>query len=252
MRRVFVPPGAIQRDRAVLTDPEQLHHLLRVLRVKTGDALECFDGEGRSYAGRVIKHSSGELVVQFDTALPEPPAALQITLAVSLIKLDRFEWMVQKATELGVDRLLPLVTARTIIRPSSAQAERRLERWRRIIRQAAEQCGRRRLPEIEAPQPFERFVEGCVGEPCILMPTLGRQTIPLREGLAALAERGAVIILIGPEGDFTPEETRLAVRRGARLVSLGALTLRSETAALATLAVVRYVSESWNIMKRGS
>ena len=242
MHRVLVPPHAVQRDRVIVSDPDRLHHLRHVLRVSTGDALECCDGQGHSYTGRILTHSARALVVQLDAALPEPPVVLPVTLAVSLIKLDRFEWMVEKATELGVDRLLPLVTARTVIRPSPAQAERRVERWRRIIREAAQQCGRRRLPEIEAPQPFERAIAGFAQDACMLMPTLAGQTVPLRDALAGLAQRGSAAILIGPEGDFTPEEARLAAGRGATLVSLGALTLRSETAALATLAAVRYAA----------
>ena len=242
MHRVLISPRAIQGGRIRVHDPGQLHHLLHVLRVNTGDALECFDGEGRRYAGRVIKRSPQELIVQLGAASAEPFPAVQVTLAVSLIKFDRFEWMVQKATELGADRLIPLVTARTVIRPSSAQAAGRLQRWRRIIQEAGRQCDRQRLPEIELPQTVERVVAECGPEICLLVPTLAGQTVPLRDALAGLNTCRSAMVLIGPEGDFTPEEAQAAARHGARLVSLGAMTLRSETAALATLAVVRYAA----------
>ena len=243
MRRVLVSPRAIQSDRVTVTDPRQLHHLLHVLRVRVGDALECCDGQGRSYAGQVIHRSSHQLVVKINARILKPRQALHVTLAPSLIKLDRFEWVVQKATELGVDRIVPVVTARTIVRPSLAQAERRLERWRRIIRQAAQQCGRPSVPDIEPPQPFARFIAGVNRAASrLVMPTLARTTVALQEGVAGVAEAGSVIIAIGPEGDFTPEEVDSAARQGAALVSLGLLTLRSETAAIATLAIVRYAS----------
>ena len=240
MRRVLVSPEAIQRGQVILTDQRQLHHLLRVLRVKPGDALECVDGQGCSYAGHVIRQSPRELVVAIGSPLAEPERALQVTLAQALIKSDHFEWVVQKATELGVDRIVPLVTARTIIRPSAAQSERRLERWRRIIRESAMQCGRRRLPVIEPPHPFARALAGEPGARCMIMPTLAGKPVPFSEALSVLRGATSAVLLIGPEGDFTPEEVAQAARSGAVLVSLGPLILRSETAALAALAVLQH------------
>ena len=240
MRRVLVSPRAIQCGRITVTDPSQLHHLLHVLRVRVGDALECFDGQGRNYAGQVIRRRPRELVVKINAYATEPRRLLQVILAQSLIKLDRFEWLVQKATELGVDRIVPLVTARTIVRPSAGSSERRLERWRRIIRESAMQCGRRRLPVIEPPQPFECALAGEPEGRCTIMPTLVGKPVPLAEGLSGVRGAASAMLLIGPEGDFTPEEAAQAARRGAVLVSLGPLTLRSETAALAALAVLQH------------
>ena len=240
MRRVLVSPEAIQRGQVILTDQRQLHHLLRVLRIKPGDALECVDGQGCSYAGHVVRRSPRELVVAIGSPLAEAERALQLTLAQALIKLDRFEWVVQKATELGVDRIVPLVTARTVIRPSIGSSERRLERWRRIIRESAMQCGRRRVPAIESPQSFERALAGASGGCCTIMPTLVGKPVPLAEGLSGVRGAASVVLLVGPEWDFTPEEAAQAARSGAVLVSLGPLILRSETAALAALAVLQY------------
>lgn len=239
MRCVLVPPHAIRGQRVVVTDPGQLHHLLRVLRIKTGDLLECLDGQGGRYTGRVLRCASRELVVQIDTQRTESRRALSVTLAQALITFDRFEWAIQKATELGADRIMPLVTARTVIRPSPSQAERRGQRWQRIIQQAAQQCGRPSLPVLEPLQPFEQAVAGADRASRLIMPTLAKETVPLREGLAGLDESASVTILIGPEGDFTPAEAELAARHGAVLVSLGPRTLRAETAAIATLAIVQ-------------
>lgn len=238
MRRVLVPPDALRGDIATVTDPQELHHLLRVLRVKPGDPIECLDGAGARARGTIRRCRADQIVIALEERLAEPVVALRVTLAQSLIKLEHFDWAIQKATELGVDRIVPLITARTVVKIRAEGAERKRLRWQRIAAEAAKQCGRARLPQIDAPQPFAAFAEGIEAGQLTLLATLAGSTVPMAQ---ALRDAGACLtIAIGPEGDFTPEESRLAQRRGAVAVSLGAHTLRSETAAVAALAMVQY------------
>lgn len=166
-------------------------------------------------------------------------------LAQSLLKSDRFDWALQKATELGVTRITPLISARTLIRLGEEQRSRKCARWRRIAEEAAKQCGQACVPVVEAPRRLEQWQP----EPppgLALIATLAVGAQPMHELLrheltVAQAQRGGALILIGPEGDFTAEEVRIAERMGIRPVSLGPLTLRSETAAVAALAILGYV-----------
>ena len=236
--RVLIPPDAVQRDRITVSDPAHVHHLLHVLRIRPGDPLECFDGAGRSYTGRVLQRLRQAVIVSIESREGALPSA-RLVLVQALIKPERFAWVVQKATELGVERLVPVVSARTGVRPVADRLERQVERWRRISREAARQCGRRDVPQVERPQPLEQAIPAVAQGVRLIMPTLAVPAVPLTEGVADLRGAEAAAALIGPEGDFTPEEAALAQRHGARAVSLGRLTLRSETAAVATLAVLR-------------
>jgi 16S rRNA (uracil1498-N3)-methyltransferase len=169
--------------------------------------------------------------------------AVELILAQALIKPARFEWAVEKATELGVDRIVPLVTARTLSQPSAAQGQAKHLRWQRIAAESARQCRRSTVPGIDPVTPFASFVDELSG--CsMLLPTLTATTPSLSEALVVRRQRGRVAILIGPEGDFTAEEVAHATRAGAVPVSLGRFTLRSETASVACLAVAQSLFSS--------
>ncbi len=238
--RLLVPPSAIQGESIRVTDPATLRHL-RVLRMKVGNPVECLDGAGCRYQGRITRMSPRSLeVLVTEPPAQEPAARVRVALGQSLLPPERFEWLVQKATELGVDRIIPLTTARTVVRPGPDRVERKLSRWRRIAQEAALQCGRARLPTVEPLQPLDRLLRTCPPSVGLLMPTLAAGAIPLAGAVADAASAPSVIVLIGPEGDFTPEEVALGRRAGATPVTLGRMTLRSETAAIATLAILQH------------
>lgn len=239
MHRVFIPPRSTPGSEITIDNPRDVHHLVRVLRIKPGDELECFDGRGWTYRGRVTHVGAHQLTVSIDHRNQEPAPRFRLTLAQSLIQPARFEWVLQKATELGVAQITPVVTSRTTVRPSSRGAAHRMERWRRIVTEAAAQCGRATLPVVEEPQRFEEVLK-TLGGRYVLVPTLAASGAPLEDHLKRLAGVSDVIILIGPEGDFTPEEVSLAQRAGAHPASLGKTVLRSETAAMTTLAILQH------------
>ena len=239
MHRVLIPPQAARRDEITIDDPRDVHHLVRVLRIKPGDHLECFDGQGRTYRGRVTQIGGRQLTVSVDQRDEEPSPRVKLTLAQALIQPARFEWVLQKSTELGVVRITPVVTSRTTVRFSSRGSGHRLERWRRIVREATAQCGRANLPVVDEPQRFEDVLK-TLGSCYTLLPTLVEPGAPLEEHVKRLNGASDIVIFIGPEGDFSPEEVSLAQRFGAHPATLGNATLRSETAAIATLAILQH------------
>src|SRR3989338_8058444 len=148
MHRVLIPPEAVRTDQITIDDPRDVHHLARVLRVKPGEIIECFDGQGGTYRGQVTHADATRLTVTVDQRREEPVPRVRVTLAQSLIPPAQFEWVLQKATELGAARIIPLIPSRTTIRPSSpaiatgGPGRHRMARWQRIVAEAATQSGR--------------------------------------------------------------------------------------------------------------
>lgn len=240
LHRFFIEPSNVQGSTIVMTDLHELHHLRRVLRLKPGDRLCCFDGSGAEYTGVIASQTPQELRMLIEQRREAPGQLLMVSLAQSLLKADRFEWTVEKATELGVARIIPLMTRHGVIRFSAEQARNKHLRWQRIAQAAAKQCRRSTLPSIDLPQSLETLLRTLAPETLILMPTLAVPTVALPPILTGRRNATQVVVLIGPEGDFTPQEIRVARDHGAHAVSLGPLTLRSETAAVAALAMLQY------------
>ena len=241
LSRFIISAQSIQGSSIVIDDARELHHLRNVLRLSPGDRVTCFDGQGAEYVGtiqQILRRSATISIEQSLTRSEERPA---MRLLAAVPKGERFEWLVQKATELGVQRISPLLTRHGVLRPVGGQAKAKCERWRRVAQEAAKQCGRSRLPTIDELQPFEQAIDAIAQIPLILMPTLVVSAVALSEVLNAQPVASEVAVLIGPEGDFSLDEVTYAQTRGARPVSLGRLTLRSETAALVTVTVVRYM-----------
>lgn len=225
----------------VLEDPGELHHLRDVLRLRVGDRVVCCDGTGAEYAGTIAALGASRAQVRVERLLERAAPPVRLWLAQGLPKAERFEWVVQKATELGVDRLSPLLTRHAVVRLTPERARAKLVRWQRIAQEAAKQSQRATIPQLDPPQSLTAFLERLGRGMLVLMPTLAVTTIPLAEVLKESMAARDVVILIGPEGDFSREEVALAERYGARPVSLGPLTLRTDTAALAALAIASHV-----------
>jgi 16S rRNA (uracil1498-N3)-methyltransferase len=216
-------------DRAVLAGDEA-RHLSRVLRAQPGDAVVVFAGTGVEWPARIVRIARDEVELVLGAPRPEPPrAGPRITLAVALPKGERQKWLVEKLTELGVDRLVPLVTTRGVAEATAA-ARGRLERG---VIEACKQCGRNRLMEIGAPQTIAAVLTevAAVGRAVLAAP----HAPPL--DAATLAAGGRELVgLVGPEGGFTSDEIAAAVQAGAVRVGLGCHVLRVETAAIALAA----------------
>jgi 16S rRNA (uracil1498-N3)-methyltransferase len=218
-------------DTSVLLPAAEAHHLAHVLRMRPGDQAVIFDGAGGEALAEIVEISpaSAELkILQRQPATTETP--FPVTVASAVPKGDRFRWMVEKLTELGVHRLVPIVTRRSIVDPR----EGKLDRLRQTIVEASKQCGRSRLMELETPIHWTPFLAGQPPEQRFLVAhPSGEPWDPTRRRLDR-----PITVAIGPEGGFTDEEVVAACAAGGELVSLGPRILRIETAAVAVASLL--------------
>jgi len=235
VHRFFLPPEAC-RGGALTLDERDSHHAARVLRLTPGETVEVLDGAGRTYVGRVQRpdrRAFGVDVVNVRIT-PRPPS---ITLAPALLKGRAMDFLVQKATELGATRIQPLETARTVATVSAADAESKVAGWLVTAAEACKQCGNPWLPWIEAPLALDRWLAGGP-EGRLLVASLEPQArLPAQILRDDTKRPGGLVLTLGPEGDWTPEELEALARAGGRPFTLGPLVLRAETAAIAALAV---------------
>ncbi|MEJ2245483.1 MAG: RsmE family RNA methyltransferase [Acidobacteriota bacterium] len=235
-RRFYVPRESIEDGIARLPQ-DQSHHLRDVLRIGAGEVVEVFDGEGDGYIGDVAIHGSCVLIQNL-RQLPPQETRVGLILAVSLIKSAKFEWILQKATELGVHEVIPVETNRSNIRITRNKLPSRLERWNRIVQEASKQCGRFSAPRVRQPldygkmlqcEDFSGFTKILFYEKAAELWTPDTRTLS-----------GGVVLCIGPEGGWNTRETEQAACSGWNVYSLGPLTLRAETAAIAAVSIIQY------------
>ncbi len=235
-------PGADWSADSLLLEGEEAHHALRVMRLRPGDVCELFDGEGQAARVRVAAVSGASMRVEVEELLAPLPPVAEIVLALAVPKGAHMDLVVQKAVELGVSRVVPLLTQRTIVRLDAREAQAKQLKWQRTALEACKQCGVNRVPQVEPPQPYDRFLQrGDVPGlrlQCAILP----QARPLRELLEAARADGAsaCTLLIGPEGDFSPAEYEAGAAAGYAPVSLGPIILRVETAVFMAVAAARY------------
>ena len=249
MHRFFVLPTAIQGDRVTLTGPI-VHQLTHVLRLRPGERVVVLDDSGWEYTvelKRLEREQAEGRIVQRAEARTEPRT--RITLYQAVLKGERFEWVLQKGTELGIVAFVPLLCARNVIRNPEA-VHKKLARWQTIIREAAEQSRRGRLPRLEPPLFFAEACQQAEASGGLsLLAWEGEPVTSLKAVLQASFEPPApnaqypisnIQILIGPEGGFTPEEVKLAQAHSILPITLGRRILRAETAGLVAAAAIFY------------
>lgn len=207
----------------------EAHHLRDVMRLSLGDEVRIFDGQGTEAAGRITALSDTDVELELsDIQTMSREASFPIVLGTAVPKGDRFDWLVEKAVELGVSRLVPLITHRSVVNPG----EGKMERMRRIVIEASKQCGRSVLMEVSAPTRWEEFVRrDFSGARTLIADPTGIELAPVPD-----RQDRRIVLAVGPEGGFTPEEREHALQAGATPVSLGPRILRIETAALALTA----------------
>jgi 16S rRNA (uracil1498-N3)-methyltransferase len=250
-RRFYAATDAIG-EFVIHLSREESHHLARVLRLRAGDVAFAFDGCGREYRCRVKGTDAHRAELEIIEALSdtvEPPVAL--TLAQALAKGEKFDLIVQKATELGVRAIAPLITENADVRLNDERAEKRAERWRRIALEALKQSGGRRLVEIRQPAALTDFIAS-LNEPSTIEPPLAedeqtallvfseRGGVTIGEALGDIHHIRRVIALVGPEGGWSDDELERLRSRGAAFITLGPRILRTETAALVALTLIQH------------
>ncbi len=239
--RCFVDPETWQEP-LIRLGPDDAHHWMDVLRVREGDQAVVSDGRGGEAVGEVAGLSGGRVTVRVVERRRQDSSAAAVMLIQAIPKAQKMEWIIQKATELGVWSILPVMTERGVVKLDDERAEHRTARWQRIAVEAAKQCRTAWIPKVEPVVRFKALMESGPKVDVMLMGSLEADTVPLKQCLADLKVRrpNSVALLIGPEGDFSPAEIQAARSAGAIPVSYGTRVLRVETAALYGLSVLAY------------
>ena len=232
-------PGDLEPGRRCVLPPPQSHHALRVLRLRTGESVALFNGDGAEYAALVVEASRARCALDVtgrEVMDRETPFA--VTLAQAVSSGERMDYTVQKAVELGVAAIQPLEARRSVVRLSADRARKRLAHWQAVAIAACEQCGRNRVPRVLPLMRLDAFLAGRAaqrdGERCVLLsPRSARRLRDLGPPV------GAITMLSGPEGGFSSDEERAAERVGFLPVRVGPRVLRTETAAVAALAAMQ-------------
>ena len=233
----FFCPSPLPLNGSFELPPDAAHHAARVLRLREGDAVQIFDGLGNECQG-VIAELSGRRVVVGNIAATNTnrESPLQVVLAQALSSSEKMDWVIQKATELGVTGIQPLDTGRSVARLTAERTAKRIQHWRQVAISACEQCGRNVLPQINAPLDIMVWLQQ-------MQKTSDEKFILLPQGAVSLHTQtkphGKVVLLIGAEGGFTQAESDAALRCGFTSIRMGTRVLRTETAAIAGLAMLQ-------------
>lgn len=242
MRRIFIK--ALLQEELVITGGDA-HHLGRVMRAKAGDRILVADDEGKvgeyELTGFTESSVSMKLVQQVEERTESP---VEIVLAQCLPKGDKLDLIVQKATELGVNVIVPLVSDNCVVRYDGKKAKAKQEKWQKIADEAGKQCGRSRLPEVQQVQPFRQWLreaaDGKRDDTAVCMCYENELQQGMKAFLQGQKAAKRFVAIIGPEGGFSLAEAALAKELGIASVSLGTRILRAETAAISAAAVIQY------------
>lgn len=232
--RVFVE-DPLAEGSCVPIEGERASRLARVLRLRPGDRVTLFDGRGGEWEGLISSVRPSAVEVRVGPHRPiERESALEITLVQGISRGERMDYTIQKAVELGVGAIVPVVTRRSVVQLGPERRGRRIEHWQKVVTHACEQCGRNRVPPIA---PVASLYEW------LAQPNEGLKLLLWRDGLLRPSDLGdrphSITLLVGPEGGLAPEELGAADAAGYRTLRLGPRTLRTETAALASLAALQ-------------
>ncbi len=238
--RFFVTPEQITGNRALIKGSD-VRHITRVLRLEAGDQLVIADGRGHEYRAKLQEAGSDYVcctLLSGCNSRQETP--LHITLYQALAKTGAFELALEKATELGVREIVPLITERTVVRLKEKKKKKKLERWQQKVREASKQSQRALIPSVLNPLDFKESLSIIADDTLGLFPTLHERKRSLASILRAQKGQEKVAIYIGPEGGYTSSEVELALEAGLIPCSLGPRVLRTETAALALISIVNH------------
>ena len=244
MHRFFAEPGQIGEKEIVITGAD-VNHIRNVLRMRTGEEVLIADGRGAEYRCKLTDLSENEVRAQILWKLDgNAELASAVTLFQGLPKSDKMDLIVQKCVELGVDRIVPVSTKRAVVKLDAKKEETRLKRWNTISESAAKQSGRGVIPEVSGVMSFEKALEEAKKLEVLLIPyERAEHMAETRRVMGEIRPGQSVGVFIGPEGGFEESEVEEAVAAGARAITLGRRILRTETAGLAVMAMLRYLLE---------
>jgi 16S rRNA (uracil1498-N3)-methyltransferase len=239
--RIYLPPELISQKTGIVLPPGKGRHIATVMRYRAGDEFIVVDGAGKAYRATITSIENKEVKADIiEETAPPPPLPFHLALCPGLLKGEKMDFVVQKATELGTREIIPIITERCQVRETGKTG-----RWQKIAEESVEQCGGVFLPIVHEPVQFSRFIaEYCSEEDSgglIFMEDWGR---PADEALdIRIRSMRRIQLLIGPEGGFTPAELAMAEGSGFVRATLGSSILRAETACISALAITRFVLE---------
>jgi 16S rRNA (uracil1498-N3)-methyltransferase len=219
---------------------DEVRHIRRVLRLKRGDEIVVFNGSGKEYGGTIVEEGPSSVVITIQNIFSSRPEShLEMTLAQSLLKGDKMDYLIQKATELGVKEIIPFLSSRSVPLLEKSKRFKRNVRWERIAVEASKQCGRGVVPRIEPLQAYSEMLR--TASPGSLRLILWeKEGARLKEALEGSTGKTKIFFIIGPEGGLSQEEVDQAKRNGFTPVTLGRRILRSETASLCLMSILQY------------
>ncbi|PZR73856.1 MAG: 16S rRNA (uracil(1498)-N(3))-methyltransferase [Chthoniobacterales bacterium] len=244
MHRFYIRPEDWHADAPVLMGGEA-HHCRNVLRLDRGDKVVVFDGRGRELTAEIASIDTAEIQLRKLHEAQTPPLRCRITLGQAIPKGKNMDLIVQKAVEIGAAEIAPILSDRTVVRLDDESAISKQAKWQTVAIEAAKQCGQNWLPQVQTPQSLAQFFADHRRFDLQLIGSLQSDAVHLKNILAEYAaehsERpSSVLMLVGPEGDFTPAELSLARSQGCRPITLGPVVLRVETASIYCLSILSY------------
>ncbi len=240
LHRFYLDPAAWDPAHLVLDEAES-RHASEVLRLREGDLVSVFNGMGDEIHARISQQGKRHTGLTAETHYHHPAPSARLLLAQAIPKGKNMDLVLQKATELGATAIFPLLTERTVVRLDPDEAADKQEKWQRLVIEACKQCGQNHLPMVHLPQAIGPFLQNLPEAGLRLVAALTPHARLLPKILGPLTARPAsALVLIGPEGDFTPAETDAAMAAGCQALSLGPLILRTETAAVYALSILRH------------
>jgi 16S rRNA (uracil1498-N3)-methyltransferase len=239
MARFYVPQPRIENG-MVKVEGEEVKHIRKVLRLKAGDDISVFDGLGKEFEGTIVEEGLSSVVIRIKNVYSSKrDSPLEVTLAQSLLKGEKMDYLIQKATELGVEEIIPFLSSRSVPLLEKSKRLKRHQRWKRIAIEASKQCGRGVIPEIESLQDYSEMLQRASPNALRLI-LWEKEGAKLKKILERSKEGKRIFFVIGPEGGFSEGEVDEAKGVGFIPVTLGRRILRAETASLCFLSILQY------------
>jgi 16S rRNA (uracil1498-N3)-methyltransferase len=239
MPRFYVPQSRIEKGMLKI-EGDEVRHIRKVLRLKRGDEIVVFNGSGKEYGGTIVEEGPSSVVITIQNIFSsKTESQLEITLAQSLLKGDKMDYLIQKATELGVKEIIPFFSSRSVPLLEKSRRLKRYPRWERIAVEASKQCGRGVVLKIEPLKDYSEILRTASRDSLRLI-LWEREGVRLKEALERSEEKTKIFFIIGPEGGLSEEEVDQAKRNGFTPVTLGRRILRSETASLCLVSILQY------------
>jgi len=235
MHRFFLPNIDFKKTKISIVDQSEIHHLKNVLRMKTGQEISIFNGNGQEGIAKIISVNTDRIEIKIEEVLKVKENKFSISLACAIPKKSKFESIIEKTTELGVDEIIPLRTKRTEVVYTKEKLIKKTERFRTVAVNAAKQCKRSTIPTIHPVTDFSDLISG-LKDNVAFIPCLEGKRKNIHNALKDIKPNKKILFIIGPEGDFTPEEINLAKKAGCIPLSLGDTVLKVDTAAISVVA----------------